>query len=173
MSNDFAKEAERHKPRRRNKDTRKAVEIAASGEVDAATETAPDQPWMEPDDSWAPEVKYIFVGMQQSVMAQFMTPVDWAQLYTKCSAWSKEFKRKFLGIAANGDIKFGHAPVPASVLADMQRTLDGFGGSEKARRDMKILVDPNPDGVKAAQAGDAKMAARKAIARPSRGALGQ
>lgn len=172
MADDFAKEAERHKPRRRNKDTRRAVAIAASGEVDVAEEAAPDQPWMKPEDDWAPEVRYVYLAMQQSVMAQFMTPVDWAQLYMKCSAWSKEFKRKFLGISASGDIKFGHAPVPASVLADMQRTLDGFGGSEKARREMKILIDPNPDGVKAAQAGDAKMSARKAIARPTRRALG-
>lgn len=165
---DFAKEGERHKPRRRNKDTVKAVELAANGDIDDAADKAPEQPWMEVDDDWAPEVKAIFMAMQQDTMRQFMTPVGWAQLYLKCSAWSKEFKPKFLGISADGDVKMGKAPIPASVLNDISKTLDSFGGSEKARREMKILIDPDPDSGNAKIGGDAKMAAQKAIARPLR-----
>lgn len=169
---DFATKGERHKPRRRNKDTVKAVELAANGSVDDAADKAPEQPWMEVDDNWAPEVKAIFLAMQQDVMSAFMTPVSWAQLYLKCSAWSKEFKPKFLGISADGDVKMGKAPIPASVLADISKTLDSFGGSEKARREMKILIDPTPSDDAAKLGGDAKMAAKSAIARPARKALG-
>lgn len=170
---DFAKSAERHKPRRRNKDTKRAVELAASGSVEAAEEVAPDKPWMKPDENWVEEVKMIFTAMQSDVMAQFMTPVGWAQLYAKCSAWSREFDEKFLGISQDGDIKHGFAPIPAAVLADMQKTLDSFGGSEKARREMKILIDPDPTSGKTTGAGDARMAAKKAITRPARKALGK
>lgn len=170
---DFATSGERHKPRRRNKDTNRAVELAASGSVEAAEEAAPDKPWMAPADDWVDEVKMIFNAMKSDVMAQFMTPVGWAQLYAKCSAWSREFDEKFLGISQDGDIKYGTAPIPAATLADMQKTLDSFGGSERARREMKILIDPDPDANKAASAGDAKMAARSAIAKPARRALGR
>lgn len=172
MADDFAVEGRRHKPRRRNKETKKAVELVADGDEAAGEAIAPDKPWMHPDDDWAPEVRDLFVAMQEDVMAQFMTPVGWAQLRLKCSAWSKEFKPKFLGVGPDGEIKYGKAPIPAPVLMDIQKTMDSFGGSEKARRDMKILVDPNPDGVKAAQAGDAKMAAREAVVRPVRRQLG-
>lgn len=168
---DFATKGERHKPRRRNKDTVKAVELAANGSVDDAADKAPEQPWMEVDDNWAPEVKAIFLAMQQDVMSAFMTPVSWAQLYLKCSAWSKEFKPKFLGISADGDVKMGKAPIPASVLSDISKTLDSFGGSEKSRREMKILIDPDNSGSESL-GGDAKMAAKSAIARPARKALG-
>lgn len=165
---DYATKGERHKPRRRNKDTIKATEIAAGGDVQAAESAAPDKPWMQPNEDWAPEVQAIFMAMQEDTMRQWMTPVSWAQLYLKCSAWSREFKQKFLGIDAMGNIKYGNAPLPGAVLADISKTLDSFGGSEKARREMKILIDPNPTGVEATQAGDARMSARKAIHRPAR-----
>ena len=166
---DFAKSGERHNPRRRNKDTVKAAEVAvsegkASGDV---------QPWMEPNEKWSDEVKAIFMAMQQDTMRQFMTPVGWAQLYLKCSAWDREFKPKFLGISAEGDVKMGKAPLPGAVLADITKTLDSFGGSEKARREMKILIDPDPDANQAKLGGDAKMAAKKAVARPVRRSLGK
>lgn len=165
---DFATEGERHKPRRRNKDTLKAVEMAASGDVAQAESAAPDQPWMEPKDDWVPEVMAIFNSVRQDTMAQFMTPMAWAELYLKCSAWNREFKTKFLGIDNFGNIRKGQAPIPPAVLADISKTLDRFGGNEKARRDMKILIDPNPDAAKGSRTGDAKMAAQKAIARPVR-----
>lgn len=174
MADDFATEKDRHKPRRRNKDTRKITEMVATGTADPALleRLAPDDPWMEADPKWHPAVRYIFLAMQQDVMAQFMTPVGWAQLYLKCEAWSTEFGIKFLGVAGDGTPTYGEAPVPAAVLTDIQKTLDSFGGSERARRDMKILIDPNPDSVKATQAGDARMAAKSTIARPARKALG-
>ena len=170
---DYATSAERHKPRRRNKDTKKAVELAASGAVEEAEDQAPDRPWMEPSEKWSDEIRFLFLAMQQDVMAQFMTPMSWATLYMKCSAWDQEFKPKFLGIAPDGTMKRGRAPVPAAVLADMHKTLESFGASEKARRDMKILIDPDPDANKASSAGDARMAARAAIVRPARKALGK
>lgn len=169
---DYATSAERHKPRRRNKDTKKAVELAAEGSVDVAEDAAPDRPWMEPDEKWADEIRFLFIAMKDDVMAQFMTPMSWATLYLKCSAWDQEFKPKFLGIAPDGTMKRGRAPVPAAVLADMQKTLDSFGASESARRSMRILIDPNPDANKAASAGDARMAAKNAVVRPARKALG-
>lgn len=169
---DFATSGERHTPRRRNKDTNRAVELAASGSVEAAEEAAPDKPWMTPADDWVDEVKMIFNAMKSDVMAQFMTPVGWAQLYAKCSAWSREFDEKFLGISQDGDIKYGTAPIPAATLADIQRTLDSFGGSEKSRREMRILIDPTPSDNAAKTGGDAKMAAKSAIARPVRRQLG-
>lgn len=168
----MGKSAEQHKPRRRNKDTVRAVELAASGSVDAAENAAPDQPWLEPRESWTDEVKFIFLAMRHDVMAQFMTPSSWALLYLKCSAWDMEFKPKFLGIAPDGTMKRGKAPIPGAVLADIQKTMDSFGASERARREMKILIDPDPDAGKASSAGDARMAAKKAIVRPSRKALG-
>lgn len=169
---DMGTKAEQHKPRRRNKDTLKAVELAARGDVDAAEDSAPDRPWMEPHEDWEPEIRFVFEAMKQDVMAQFMTPTSWALLYMKCSAWDKEFKPKFLGISNEGTVKKGRAPVPGAVLADMQKTMDSFGASERARREMKILIDPDPDASKAASAGDSRMAAKKAIARPARKALG-
>ena len=169
---DMGTGAARHTPRRRNKDTLKAVEMAASGDVESASDAAPDQPWMQANDKWSDEVRFIFEAMKHDVMAQFMTPSSWALLHIKCSAWDMEFKPKFLGIAPDGTIKKGRAPIPGAVLADIQKTMDSFGASEKARRDMKILIDPNPDANKAASAGDARMAAKKAIVRPSRKALG-
>jgi len=173
MADDMSVDAKRHAPRRRNKDTKKAINIAAEGDLATAESRAPDQPWMTMDEKWEPEIKAIFVAMQQDTMAQFMTPVAWAQLFLKCSAWDKEFKVKFLGISKEGDIVKGKAPVPPQVLADISRTLDSFGGSEKARRDMKILIDPTPTNDAAKAGGDAKMAAREAIARPARRALGR
>ena len=170
---DFATKSERHTPRRRNKDTRKAAELAAEGDLESAKGRAADAPWRRADPEWVDEIRYLFEAMQMDVMAQFMTPMSWATLHLKCSAWNQEFQEKFLGIAQDGTILYGRAPVPAAVLADMQKTLDSFGASEKARRDMKILIDPDPDGAAASAAGDAKMAARKAIARPARKALGQ
>lgn len=170
---DFATKSDRHTPRRRNKDTKRAVELAASGAVDAASGEAPDMPWMEPGDDWAPEIRNLFLAMKMDVMAQFMTPMSWATLHMKCAAWSQEFQEKFLGISNDGTMKYGRAPVPAAVLADMQKTLDSMGATESARRSMRILIDPNPDGAAASAAGDAKMAARGAIARPARRALGQ
>lgn len=170
---DFSTEASRHNPRRRNKDTNKAVQIAAEGDLESAEDRAPDKPWMQMDDRWEPEIKAIFMAMREDVMAQFMTPVAWAQLYLKCSAWDKEFKPKFLGIDHEGNVKKGKAPLPPQVLSDISKTLDSFGGSEKARREMKILIDPNPDAAQQTALGDAKMAAKKAIARPARRALGR
>lgn len=170
---DFATSADRYEPRRRNKDTKRAVELAAAGVMSEAEEIAPDKPWMTPADDWVDEVKMIFNAMKSDVMAQFMTPVGWAQLYAKCSAWSREFDTKFLGISQDGDIKYGTAPIPAATLADMQRTLDSLGASERARREMKILIDPDPEAGKSSSAGDARMAAREAIAKPARKALGR
>lgn len=164
--------AAQHKPRRRNKDTVKAVELAAEGSVEAAESVAPDHPWLTPKEDWSEEVRFLFLSMQHDVMAQFMTPSSWALLYLKCSAWDKEFKPKFLGVAPDGTIKYGKAPLPGAVLADIQKTMDSFGASERARREMKILIDPNPDANKAASLGDSKMSAKKAIARPARKALG-
>lgn len=169
---DFAKEKDRHKPRRRNKENKAITEAIATGKDIAENYEDDDRPWREPDPKWHATVRYIFLAMQRDVMAQFMTEVGWAQLYLKCEAWSMEFDSKFLGISADGTVHYGEAPIPPAVLADISRTLDSFGGSESARRSMKILVDPNPDGVKAAQAGDARMSARKTIARPARKALG-
>src|SRR5699024_3414443 len=110
---------------------------------------------------------------QQDVMRQFMTPVGWAQLYLKCSAWDREFKPKFLGISAEGDVKMGKAPLPGAVLADISKTLDGFSGSEKARREMKILIDPDPDAKQPKLGEGAKVAAKEAVVRPVRRSLGK
>ncbi|MGV2479715.1 UNVERIFIED_CONTAM: hypothetical protein IGO34_23050 [Salmonella enterica subsp. enterica serovar Weltevreden] len=166
---DLGKEASRHNPRRRNKDVIKAAELAV------ASEDAPDdgQMWMEPKAEWSDEVKAIFMAMQTDPMRQFMTPLGWAQLYLKCSAWDREFKPKFLGITNDGDVKMGRAPLPGAVLADITKTLDSFGGSEKSRREMKILLDPDPDAGQAQLGGDAKMAAKDAIARPAKRSLGR
>src|SRR5699024_4320712 len=128
---------------------------------------------MEPNEKWSDEVKAIFMAMQADVMSSFMTPVGCAQLYLKCSAWDREFKPKFLGISAEGDVKMGKAPLPGAVLADISETLDSFGGSEKARREMKVVNDRDPDANQAKIGGDAKMAAKKAVVRPARKALGQ
>lgn len=168
---DFSTEPSRHNPRRRNKDTNKAVALAANGDVDAAEERAPDQPWMQVNEKWEPEIKAIFMSVRQDPMAQFMTAMSWAELYLKCSAWDKEFKPKFLGISNEGSVVRGKAPLPPQVLSDISKTLDRFGGNEKARREMKILIDPNPDAAQQSALGDAKMAAKKAIARPARRAL--
>lgn len=168
---DFAKEGERHKPRRRNKDTVKAVEMAAQGDLAQAEDAAPDQPWMEPKPEWVPEVKFIFEAVKIDAMRPFMTPMAWAMLYLKCSAWNREFEVKFLGIDNNGNIKKGKAPIPPAVLADVSKTLDSFGASEKARREMKILIDPDFDAKDTKVGGDVKMAAQKAIARPHRRSL--
>lgn len=169
---DMGTKASQHTPRRRNKDTLRAVEMAAKGQMESAEEAAPDRPWMRANDKWSDEVRFIFEAMKHDVMAQFMTPASWALLHMKCSAWDMEFKPKFLGIAPDGTVKRGRAPIPGAVLADIQKTMDSFGASEKARRDMKILIDPDPDANKAASAGDARMAAKKAIVRPARKALG-
>lgn len=168
---DFSTEPSRHNPRRRNKDTNKAVALAASGNMEEAEDRAPEQPWMEINKSWCDEVKAIFMAVRQDPMAQFMTPMSWAELYLKCSAWDKEFKTKFLGIDKDGVVHKGKAPLPPQVLSDISKTLDRFGGNEKARREMKILIDPNPDAAQQSALGDAKMAAKKAIARPARRGL--
>src|SRR5699024_9309575 len=128
---------------------------------------------MEANEKWSDEVKAIFMAMQADVMSSFMTPVGWAQLYLKCSAWDREFKPKFLGISAEGDVKMGKAPLPGAVLADISKTLDSSGGSENARRAMKILIDPDRDGNEAKLGGDAKVAAKKAVVRPVRRSLGK
>src|SRR5699024_11708702 len=79
---------------------------------------------MEPNEKWSDEVKAIFMAMQADVMSSFMTPVGWAQLYLKCSAWDREFKPKFLGISAEGDVKMGKAPRSEEHTSELQSRFD-------------------------------------------------
>lgn len=169
---DFATEEKRHKPRRRNKETKQIVKaVAAGADPESVTEGEHDKPWKEVDPKWNPFVKTLFEALRYDPLVSMWTPMDWALLRMKCEAWSREFEPKFLGISPQGDVVVDKAPVPGPVLADMTKTLSMMGVTEAGRRAMKILVDPDPAAAAGGGAGGSsadRQAAAAAIVRPAR-----